>query len=113
MIWHILLRTVAILITSYITHVGVPILFSFQTPWIALLVALVLAVINHTIKPALTLVLIPVHLLTLGLSSLLVNGLMIIVASHLVPGFIIPTIIMGIWFSFVLSVVNWLLHIFE
>jgi putative membrane protein len=113
MIWHIILRIVAILVASYITHVGVPLVFSVETLWIAFLVSIVLAVINHTIKPLLHVVLIPIHFLTLGLSSFLVNGAMIVLASYIVPGFIIPSIIMGIWFSLVLSVVNWLLHIFE
>lgn len=110
---HIVLRIIAILIASYITHVGVPLLPTVNTLWIAFLVAIVLAVVNHTIKPLLNLILIPIHLLTLGLSSLLVNGVMIMLASSLVPGFIIPNILMGFWFSLVLSIINWGLHIFE
>ncbi len=110
---YIIIRTLAVLIASYITSVGVPISFSWQTGWIALLVAIVLAVINHTIKPVITIVTLPVNLLTLGLFSFVINGLMIILASYIVHGFIIPSLLMAIWFSIVLSVVNWVLHIFE
>lgn len=110
---YILIRTVGILIASYITKVGVPIAFALQTGLTALLAALVLAIINHTIKPAISLMTLPINLLTLGLFSLVVNGLMILLAAAIVPGFAIPSLLMAIWFSIVLSVINWLLHIFE
>lgn len=111
--WHIILRIAAILVASYITHVGVPLALTANTLWIAFLVTVVLAIINHTIKPILTLILIPIHFATLGLSSLLVNGAMIMFASYVVPGFVIPSLLTGLWFALVLSVINWILHIFE
>lgn len=110
---HILLRIVAILVASYITKVGVPLNPNVSTLWIAFLVAIVLAIINHTIKPLLNVILIPIHVITLGLFSFVINGLMILLASKIVPGFMIPSLLMGIWFSVVLSVINWLLHVFE
>jgi putative membrane protein len=110
---HILFRVIAILVASYITHVGVPLLPTLNTLWIAFLVTIVLAIINHTIKPLLHIIFIPIHFLTLGLSSFLINGAMIVLASKLVPGFIIPSLLMGFWFSLVLSIINWVLHNFE
>ena len=109
----IFFRIAAILITSYITHVGVPLTLTLNTLWIALLSSLVIAFINHTIKPILHIITLPINMLTLGLFSFVINGLMIELASKIVHGFIIPTLIMGIWFSFVLSVVNYILHVFE
>ena len=110
---YIIIRTLAILLASYITNVGVPITLSVQTGWIALLTAFVLAIINFTIKPIITIVTLPVNLITLGLFSFVINGFMILLASYLVPGFMIPSLLMAIWFSVVLSIVNWVLHIFE
>jgi putative membrane protein len=110
---YLIFRTVAVLLASYVTGVGVPITLSFSTLWVALLVALVLAVINHTIKPLLNIVLIPIQFVTLGLVSFLVNGGIIVFASNVVTGFSIPSLLMGIWFSIVLAVVNWVLHVFE
>lgn len=110
---YILIRTVAILVTSYITKVGVPIAFALQTGLTALLVALVLAVINHTIKPIISILTLPINVLTLGLFSLVINGLMILLAAAIVPGFVIPSLLMAIWFSIVLAIVNWLLNVFE
>ena len=114
---HILLRVIAILITSYITKVGVPISFvpipALHAIWIALLVYLILAIVNHTIKPILHIITLPINIITLGAFSIVLNGLMIIIASKIVAGFMIPSFVMGIWFALVLAVVNFILHIFD
>lgn len=110
---YIIIRTIGILITSYITKVGVPIVLALSTGTTALLVALVLAVVNHTIKPIISIVSIPINIVTLGLFSFVINGAMIILASRIVPGFVIPSLLMAIYFSVVLSIINWVLHIFE
>lgn len=115
---YIIIRTISVLITSYVTRVGVPLVFSsltlaFGTAWVALLTALVLAIINHTIKPLFMLVSIPVNFVTLGLFSFVINGFMILLADKVVPEFAVPSLLMAIYFSLVLSVVNWVLHIFE
>ncbi len=109
---HIFLRIVAILVTSYITKVGVPISFSVHTLWIALVSVIVIAIINHTIKPVLHIITLPINALTLGLFSFVINGAMIYLASLIVPGFYIPSLMMAIFFSIVLSAVNFALHIF-
>ena len=115
---YIIIRTIGILIASYVTGVGVPLIFAtltqaFGTAWVALLTSLVLAVINHTIKPVFMLISIPINLLSLGLFSFVINGLMILLADRLVPEFAIPNLLLAIYFSVVLSVINWVLHIFE
>lgn len=115
---YLVFRTVAVLLTSYFTKVGVPLVFTsvaftLGTTWTALIVAVVLAVINHTIKPLFMIVSIPINFVTLGLFSFVINGLMILLADKLVPGFTLPSLLMAIYFAIVLSVVNWVLHIFE
>ncbi len=110
---YIVIRTIAILITSYITRVGVPLAFSLHTAWVALLVAITLAIINHTIKPLFILISIPVNLVTLGLFSFVINGLMILLADKIIDEFSVPSLVMAIYFAIVLSVVNWILHYFD
>lgn len=110
---YIIVRTIGILITSYITKVGVPIVFAFSTGLTAVLVAIVLAIINHTIKPVISIISIPITALTLGLFSFVINGAMIVLASYIVPGFAVPSLLMAIYFSLVLSLINWVLHVFE
>lgn len=110
---YILIRTIAILIASYVTKVGViPVVFTLHTVWVALLVAIVLAIINHTIKPIIDIVTLPINFFTLGIFSFIINGLIILLAASIVPGFTIPSLLMAIYFSIVLSIVNWVLHIF-
>jgi len=110
---YIIIRTLGVLITSYITKVGVPIVFAWTTGWTALMVAFVLAIINGTIKPIISILSIPINIVTLGLFSFVVNGLMILLAGEVVHGFHIPSLVLAIWFAFVLSIINWILHIFE
>ncbi len=114
---YIIFRTLAVLATSYITKVGVPLVFTmsavFTTLWTALLVAFVIAVINHTIKPLFMIISIPINFVTLGLFSFVINGAMVLLADKIVPDFAIPSLLMAIYFAIVLSVVNWVLHMFE
>ncbi len=115
---YLIIRTIAVLATSYITRVGVPLVFTLSsiasTLWTALLVAVVIALINHTIKPIFMLVSIPVNLMTLGLFSFVINGAMILLAARIIgPTFNIPGLLMAIYFSIVLAIINWVLHIFE
>ena len=115
---YIIIRTLGILVTSYITKVGVPLVFGsfslvLSTGWTALLVALSLALINHTIKPLFMLVSIPINLVTLGLFSFVINGFVILLADKMVSQFSVPSLHLAIYFSIVLSIINWVLHIFE
>lgn len=115
---YLAIRTLAVLVTSYFTKVGVPLVFgtialSLQTTWIALITAVVIALINHTVKPLFMIVSIPINLVTLGLFSFVINGLMIMLADRIVPEFMIPSLLMAIYFSIVLSIINWVLHFFE
>jgi putative membrane protein len=115
---YLVFRTLAVLAASYFTKVGVPLVFTsvaftLSTTWTALIVAVVLAFINHTIKPLFMIISIPINLVTLGLFSFVINGAMILLAARIVGGFSIPSLLMAVYFSIVLAIVNWVLHIFE
>jgi putative membrane protein len=58
---------------------------SHEDPWLTLIIAgLVLGVVNAVVRPILTLLTLPVTILTLGLFLLIVNGLMILLTSWVV-----------------------------
>lgn len=57
---------------------------SFPT---AIIAAIVLGLINSSIRPVLSLLSLPINLLTLGLFSFVVNGICFWLAGVLVPGF--------------------------
>jgi putative membrane protein len=110
---YLAVRTIAVLITSYITKVGVPMVFAWSTGLTAFAFAIVLAIINAIIKPGIAAIAFPITLLTLGAFSLVINGLMVALAAYLVPGFFIPSFLMAVVFAVVLSAVNFILHVFE
>ena len=101
----LLINSIAVAITGYLLQGGVKI-DSFFT---AVVVAVVLGIINTFIKPIITLLTLPITFLTLGLFSLIINGLFIMLASGLVEGFEVTNFWWAIGFSIVLSIVNSLL----
>lgn len=109
---YLFLHSLAIYITSLITGVGVQ-GFSLKSIIISVSVAIVLAIINLTVKPLIILVTLPLHLITFGLFSFIVNGAMIKLASIIVPGFTFPSFAMAVWFAVVLSIINWVVDKFR
>jgi len=55
----------------------------------ALVVAMVLAAVNAVIRPFVILLTLPINILTLGLFTLIINGLMFYLVSAIVKGFFI------------------------
>ncbi|MDO4512340.1 MAG: phage holin family protein [Bacteroidales bacterium] len=85
-------------------------------PWYyAIVVAIVLGIINMIVKPIVKLFALPINILTLGLFSLVINGLMVMLCAHFVEAFTIQGTLLqqlgtAIIFSIVLSVVSWILN---
>ncbi len=76
----------------------------------ALTVSVVLGIINAILKPILIILSLPITILTLGLFTLVIDALLILLTSALVPGFRVDGFWWAIIFSLVLSVVNSFLH---
>lgn len=76
---------------------------------VALLAALVLGLINAFIRPILTLLTLPVTVLTLGLFILVINGLMFWLASGLVPGFYVAGLGSAVGGALLYSIISWAL----
>ncbi len=81
----------------------------FQT---AIIVALVLGVINALLKPILLILTLPITILTLGLFSFVINALLILLVSNLIPGFTVEGFLWALIFGIVLSLVNTVVHNF-
>jgi len=79
----------------------------------ALLVGgLVLGLINATVRPVLTILTLPLTVVTLGLFLLVVNGVAFWLASALVPGFSVRSGWWAILGALVVSVVSWFVGAF-
>jgi len=76
----------------------------------AILVAVVLAFLNTVVKPILTILTIPITILTLGFFLLVINALIIIFAGKLVPGFHVDGFMWALFFSLVLSLSTGILN---
>ena len=100
-----LISTIAILIAAFLLP-GVTV----DNVLVAFVVAVVLGLINTFIRPLLLLLTLPINLLTLGLFTLVINGLMIMLTSAVVPGFHVRGLLWAIVFSIILWAINFLLR---
>lgn len=74
--------------------------------WTAIIVGCVIGLINNFVKPIVSTIALPVTVLTLGLFSFVINGLMILLASYLVSGFQVSGILWAMLFGAALSFAN-------
>ncbi|HRP56756.1 phage holin family protein [Agriterribacter sp.] len=77
--------------------------------WTALVFALVLAIVNLIIRPLLIILTIPLTIITLGLFLLVINALMVLLASKVVDGITIDGFWWALLFGLLLSIVSSLL----
>jgi putative membrane protein len=80
--------------------------FSVQGLVPAMIASLVIGFLNMTVGLVLKVVTFPLSILTLGLFLLVINGLMIMVASSLVPGFNVRGFIPAFWGAVVLALLG-------
>lgn len=97
----LVLNAVAVVITAYLLP-GVQVQ-SFLT---AIVVAVVLGLVNAVLKPILFILTLPVNILTLGLFTFILNGIIILLVSAVVPGFRVNGLLWAILFSIILSLIN-------
>lgn len=105
---HFIVSALAILVTAYIlpgVHVSGIVA--------ALVLAVVLGAINIFLRPILIFLTLPLTIITLGLFVLVINGLLIMLASYIVPGFAVDNFWWALLFGIVLAIVNWVLQMFE
>jgi putative membrane protein len=79
---------------------------------IAVIVALVLSLLNFLVKPLLVILTLPVTIVTFGLFLLVINALIILMASGLVSGFAVDGFWWALLFSLLLSLVQSILFAF-
>jgi putative membrane protein len=92
----------ALWLTSFIFH-GI----SFSSKKSLLISALLLGFVNAVVRPVVVILTIPLTLITFGLFLLVINAVMMMLVSSLVPGFRIS----GFWTAFFASIVVTLISI--
>ena len=100
-LYTLLINSVAILITAYIIK-GVQV----KDFWSAVLGAFILGLINSFVRPVFVILTLPLTIITLGFFLLVINALMIMLASAILPGFNVKSFWSAFLFSIILSVMN-------
>jgi putative membrane protein len=105
---HLIIAAFAVMIAAFLLPgVYVP---NFMT---GLLVTVVLVLLNLFVKPLLVLLTIPVTVVTFGLFLLVINAIIILLASELVPAFRVDGFGYALLFSLVFTFVHSLLQRFN
>jgi len=76
----------------------------------ALIAALVIGLLNATFGLVLKVITFPLSILTLGLLLLVINGLMILLAAKLVPGFRVTGFFPAFWGAVVLALLGMIIR---
>ena len=103
----IIISSFAVIITSYILKAGIHVPDYFT----AIIIAIVLSLLNTYLKPLLIMLTIPATFFSLGLFLLVLNALIIIIASAIIPEFKVDSFWWALAFSIILSVVTYLLEL--
>jgi putative membrane protein len=77
---------------------------------VALIAGLVLGLINLIVKPVLTLLTLPINIITLGLFGIILNAFLFWIATVFVPGFTVNGFLAALLGSILVSIVLWLVH---
>lgn len=102
----IIIRILISAVAVYVASLFVPGIRVSGGPATYLMVAVVLGLLNAFIKPILTVLTIPITILTLGLFLIVLNVLMVYLTDYLVAGFSVSGFIAALLFSLVVSVVT-------
>lgn len=101
MLLRLVLSTVALLIVAYVVP-GIHVTGIVS----AVIAAVVIGVVNATVGLVLKVVTFPLTVLTLGLFWFVINALMLMLASAIVPGFQVSGFVPALIGSILLSIVN-------
>ena len=103
LIIRLIINAFALMFSPYLIN-GV----SVSNFYAALITAIILGIINAVIRPILIVLTLPINILTIGLFTLVINGLLILLVSSFVKGFDVNGLWPAILLSLFLWVVSWL-----
>ena len=99
-----LVLTMAVMIASYLVE-GIHVSGFFS----AFFTAAVLGMLNVFFRPVLLILTLPLNILSFGLFTFVINAIMLMMASGVIPGFQIQGFWSAVAGSFIISVVNWII----
>ena len=78
----------------------------------AVIVSACLVFLNMVVKPVITILTLPLNILTLGLFSLIINGAFFWFVGQIIQGFTVDSFKAAIIGAFVISIINWIVNKF-
>lgn len=98
--------TLATILASYILP-GVHV----ESVWTAVITAIVISLLNNFIRPILIVITLPFTIMSMGIFLLIINAIIIILASGLVTKFHVDSFWNALLFSLLLTIFNYLLEL--
>ncbi|NTW04509.1 MAG: phage holin family protein [Peptococcaceae bacterium] len=94
------LNIAGILVTAYFIE-------GFEVTFAAAIIgSIILGLVNATLRPLLLILTLPINILTLGLFTLVINGLMLWTVSEVIKGFDIS----GFWIAFISALIMMIIN---
>jgi putative membrane protein len=103
-ILHWVLISLAVFATTFIVS-GI----SVDPIWVSLIVGACLTLFNMIIKPIINILTLPINIITLGLFSLVINGILFWYLGTLISGFNVTTFTAAFVGALLVSIINWVL----
>ena len=82
---------------------------SLDPIWVSLTVGACLTLFNTFIKPIIKVLTLPINLITFGLFSLVINGILFWYLGTVIKGFMVETFLSAFIGALLVSVLNWML----
>ncbi len=100
----LIVNALALWLISYFHFFGI----HADTTTAIIIGGLVLGIANAIIRPILMVLTCPLVILTLGLFTLVINGIIFYWVLNLVPGFYVPGLWAAIWGAIAVTVISWI-----
>ena len=82
---------------------------SVESYWTAVLTGLVLGLVNAFVRPIITLITLPLTIVTFGVFLLIIQGAMVLLADWLLDGFVVESFGWAMLFTLLLALINFLI----
>lgn len=102
-----MILTVAILVTSYLMD-GIHVSGFFS----AFFAAAILGILNAFFRPILLVLTLPINILSLGLFTFVLNAILLMIVSGVIPGFDVYGFWSGLFGSLLISLISWIITSF-
>ncbi|MDE2030913.1 MAG: phage holin family protein [Patescibacteria group bacterium] len=106
-ILHWIILSIAVWVTTQIVS-GIAV----NPIWVSLVVGACLTLFNMFIKPIINILTLPINIVTLGIFSLVINGLLFWYLGTIIKGFTVTTFGAAFVGAILVSVINWIIKKF-